>query len=58
MKNLIKKKTTLKVIWKASKEVGLGVARAKDGSFYAVANYLPAGNLLGAFSENVPRPIY
>ena len=27
-----------KLIWKSSKEVGFGVARANDGSFYAVAS--------------------
>ena len=31
------------VVWKGTREVGFGVARAKDGSFFAVANYYPAG---------------
>ena len=29
------------LVWKNSKEVGFGVAKANDGSFYAVANYFP-----------------
>lgn len=41
------------VIWKDSKKVGFGVYRASDGSFYVVANYYPAGNLLGRFKDNV-----
>jgi uncharacterized protein YkwD len=45
------------LVWKASKEVGFGVAMASDGSFYAVANYFPAGNLLGTFVKNVPKPL-
>jgi len=45
------------LVWKASKEVGFGVAMASDGSFYAVANYFPAGNLLGTFAKNVPKPL-
>lgn len=45
------------VIWKDTREVGFGVARGKDGNFYAVANYFPAGNYQGRFSENVPPPI-
>jgi hypothetical protein len=27
------------LVWKTTKEVGFGVARASDGSFYGVANY-------------------
>ena len=38
------------VVWKDSKEVGFGVAQASDGSFYAVANYFPAGNWSGEFN--------
>ena len=41
------------VVWKNSREVGFGVAQASDGSFYAVANYFPAGNWSGEFRENV-----
>jgi hypothetical protein len=32
------------------------VAKADDGSFYAVANYYPPGNVLGFFRDNVQRP--
>lgn len=45
------------VVWKSSREIGLGFAKAKDGSFFVVANYYPAGNMIGKFNENVKRPI-
>jgi len=41
------------VVWKASKEVGIGKAFGKDGRVFVVANYHPAGNILGQFRENV-----
>lgn len=45
------------VVWKSCKEVGFGVAKANDDSFYAVANYYPAGNMIGRFISNVPRRV-
>lgn len=42
------------LVWKNSKQVGFGFAQSKDGSFYAVANYYPAGNYQGQFKEMVP----
>jgi hypothetical protein len=44
------------VVWKNSTQVGFGVAVAPNGSFYAVANYYPAGNFTGQFKENVLQP--
>ncbi len=44
------------VVWKASKEFGIGKAKTKDGSWMVVANYHPAGNLLGSYVENVFGP--
>ncbi|CAF0787118.1 unnamed protein product [Brachionus calyciflorus] len=46
------------VVWKSTKEVGLGLAKANDGSIYVVANYYPAGNFIGQFSDNVKKPYY
>ena len=40
------------VVWKGTEEVGFGVAN-KDSTYYVVANYYPAGNVLGEFSKNV-----
>ncbi len=34
----------MKLVWKTTREVGFGVAKASDGSFYGVANYYPAGS--------------
>ena len=44
------------VVWKGSKELGVGVAQAKDGTYYAVANYYPAGNDVDSFPKNVFPP--
>lgn len=44
------------MIWKESKELGLGMARSKNGRTLIVANYHPRGNYIGQFAENVPRP--
>ncbi|CAE7460982.1 mtcA2 [Symbiodinium sp. CCMP2456] len=41
------------VVWKGTKQVGM--ALSEDGRF-CVANYFPAGNMMGSFKENVlPR---
>ena len=41
------------VVWKGTEEAGFGVAKSKTGKFYAVGNYFPGGNMMGAFEENV-----
>ncbi|XP_037079765.1 DNA topoisomerase 1-like isoform X2 [Pollicipes pollicipes] len=43
------------VIWKDSKELGIGKARSKSGKIMVVANYDPAGNFIGEFAKNVPE---
>lgn len=37
------------MIWKETKEVGIGVATCPNGSIIVVANYYPAGNFIGQF---------
>jgi uncharacterized protein YkwD len=44
------------IVWRNTREVGYGRARAHDGKWYAVANYYPAGNYIGQFRENVHPP--
>ncbi|XP_023221216.1 Golgi-associated plant pathogenesis-related protein 1-like [Centruroides sculpturatus] len=44
------------VIWKESKELGVAYSRSKSGKIFVVANYNPAGNMLGSFKNNVPAP--
>ncbi|XP_029164845.1 uncharacterized protein LOC114936041 isoform X1 [Nylanderia fulva] len=58
-----KEPTTLKtghftqVIWRDSTELGVGMARNRNGEVYVVCNYNPAGNFLGSFTENVLSPV-
>ena len=35
------------MIWNTTKEIGVGVAKGTDGSIIVVANYYPAGNIIG-----------
>lgn len=44
------------VVWKDSKEFGIGKAITKDNKVIIVGQYKPAGNLLGTFHENVFPP--
>jgi len=42
------------LVWKGSREIGVGRARSDDGhDVYVVVNYFPAGNFIGQFKENV-----
>lgn len=42
------------VIWRDSRELGVGMARNRSGQIFVVANYDPPGNFIGSFAENVP----
>ncbi|CAF5148077.1 unnamed protein product, partial [Rotaria sp. Silwood1] len=42
------------VIWKGSKQLGIGIAFTSDNrTAYVVANYYPPGNVISSFSSNV-----
>lgn len=43
------------VVWKDTREMGVGMARSNTGKLYIVANYDPAGNMVGSFSTKVPK---
>lgn len=43
------------VVWKNTKNMGIGVGRSKD-AVYVCANYAPPGNYPGEFRENVLKP--
>lgn len=43
------------VVWKESKQLGVAFAKS-GGKVVVVANYFPAGNMIGSFAENVPPP--
>lgn len=55
-----KEPTTLKtghftqVIWRDTRELGVGQAQSKTGQLVVVCNYDPPGNFIGSFAENVP----
>lgn len=44
------------VVWKGTKEVGFGVTKNENGQYFVVANYFPAGNVIGTYKENVLVP--
>ena len=45
------------VVWKGSREIGIGRAFAENGqTVFVVCNYLPVGNVMGRFKENVFPP--
>ncbi|CAG4920884.1 unnamed protein product [Colias eurytheme] len=46
------------VVWEDTMEVGVGVAKTKEGQVYVVAYYDPPGNVLGSFAEKVRPPAY
>lgn len=41
------------LVWRDSKEVGIGTAQSKSGNFFLVARYSPRGNIDGKFNDNV-----
>lgn len=43
------------VVWKSSKELGVGVGRTKSGKLIVVASYWPRGNIIGQFLQNVKK---
>jgi hypothetical protein len=44
------------LVWKGSKELGMGRAKTPDGRCtYVVARYRPAGNVVNYMDENVSR---
>lgn len=44
------------VVWKNSKALGIGWVQMNDGTTYVVANYEPAGNVIGQYEKNVLPP--
>jgi hypothetical protein len=44
------------LVWAASRHFGIGKARSRSGKIVVVAHYAPAGNISGAYLENVLPP--
>lgn len=42
------------MVWRDSRELGVGMAKNRSGQIFVVANYDPPGNFIGSFTENVP----
>lgn len=45
------------MVWKSSRELGVGVAKTKKGKVLVVCNYEPRGNVIGQFNANVLRVV-
>lgn len=45
------------VVWKTTKEIGAGRAKAKNGTVFVVCRYKPAGNMLSDFPNNINAPV-
>jgi len=41
------------LVWKSTREIGVGIAWNKDGKSIVVCNYYPPGNINGNFLDNV-----
>lgn len=46
------------LVWKSSNLIGVGVSQDDKGETYIVANFFPAGNVQGKYTENVLPPDY
>lgn len=44
------------IIWKNTTEMGIAMAK-RDGTCVVVACYHPRGNIVGQFTENVPKSV-
>lgn len=44
------------MVWRSSTEIGVGKAKTRCGKIFVVANYKPAGNVIGEFQNNVYPP--
>ncbi|KAK6621336.1 hypothetical protein RUM43_011642 [Polyplax serrata] len=45
------------MVWRTTRELGMGLAKSNSGLQLIVANYNPPGNYLGTFRVNCPRPM-
>lgn len=45
------------LVWRSSRDLGIGKARSRCGKVIVVANYRPAGNVVGQFHDNVLPPM-
>lgn len=43
------------MVWKGTKELGVGIGQTRSGKVIVVCTYYPRGNVLGQFMANVQR---
>lgn len=43
------------VVWRDSKELGVGFSKNAKGQVFVVCNYNPPGNYVGQHAQNVPK---
>lgn len=43
------------MIWKSTKEIGVGMAKTRSGKVIVVATYYPRGNIIGQYLANVTK---
>lgn len=43
------------VVWKDSKNLGVGVSKNSKNQVFVVCNYDPPGNYVGQYAQNVPK---
>ncbi|CAI9738089.1 wall PRY3-like isoform X2 [Octopus vulgaris] len=46
------------IVWRSSRQMGIGQASTTDGHSIIVAHYYPAGNISGHYNTNVLPPFY
>ena len=54
-KGVLKAGQFSQIIWKSTKELGVGVSQTKNGKVIIVCNYQPCGNIIGLFQANVGK---
>ena len=58
IKNFSKIKHFTQIIWKNTKEIGIGYSELNNKEKILVILYYPAGNIFEEFNENIPKGIF
>ncbi|GMS99090.1 hypothetical protein PENTCL1PPCAC_21265, partial [Pristionchus entomophagus] len=44
------------MVWRATSQLGVGIAQSRSGKVFVVAHYSPTGNVAGQYTQNVLPP--